>query len=197
MVGVRDALETILSFAEPLGTEQVELTHARGRFLAEDITADADLPGLPRSSVDGYAVVAGDVASELDVLEEVTAGRLAQMQVRPGSAVRIMTGGSLPQGADAVVMVEDVDEIDGRAILQRRPRKGENVHPPGMDLTRGQPVLERGTRIGPAEVGLLATVGCARVPVFRRPRVAVLATGDELVEPYQTPPPGWVRESNG
>jgi len=116
------------------------------------------------------------------VLDEVTAGRLAHVQVTLGSAVRIMTGGTLPEGADAVVMVEDVEEIDGRALLQRRPRPGENVHPPGMDLTRGQAVLCAGSRIGPAEVGLLATVGCASVPVFRRPRVAVLATGDELVD---------------
>jgi molybdopterin molybdotransferase len=116
--------------------------------------------------------------------------------VRPGTAVRIMTGGSLPSGADAVVMVEEVEEIDGHAILQHQPRPGENVHPPGMDLSRGQDVLKAGSRIGAAEVGLLATIGCAQVPVFRRPRVAVLATGDELVEPQQTPPPGSVRDSN-
>jgi molybdopterin molybdotransferase len=196
MVEVRDALSTILDRAAPLGSETVELTRARGRFLAQDITADADLPGLPRSSVDGYAVIAADSASEHRVLEEVTAGRLAHAQVTPGSAVRIMTGGALPEGADAVVMVEDVEEVDGRAILQRRPRPGENVHPPGMDLARGQSVLSHGARIGAAEIGLLATVGCTNVPVFRKPRVAVLATGDELVEPHESPPPGSVRDSN-
>jgi molybdopterin molybdotransferase len=196
MVQVGEALETILAHAEPLGRETVDLTRARGRFLAEDVTADADLPGLPRSSVDGYAVIAGDDSAELEVLEEVTAGRLGSTHVRPGSAVRIMTGGTLPPGADAVVMVEEVEETDGRALLQHRPRRGENVHPPGMDLSRGQLVLARGTRIGPAEVGLLATIGCVDVPVYRRPRVAVLATGDELVEPHQTPPPGSVRDSN-
>jgi molybdopterin molybdotransferase len=196
MVEVGQALETILERARPLGTERVELTQAHGRFLAEDILADADLPALPRSSVDGYAVIAGDPADELEVLEEVTAGHLASARVRPGAAVRIMTGGSLPDGADAVVMVEDVEEVDRRAMLQRRPRSGENVHPPGMDLTRGQPVLCKGARIGAAEVGLLATVGCISVPVFRKPRVAVLATGDELVEPQHTPPPGAVRDSN-
>src|SRR5258708_16038717 len=196
MVDVRDAQEMILARAEPLGVESVELTKARGRILAEDVLADADLPGLPRSSVDGYAVIAGDNAHELAVVEEVTAGRLAHAQVSNGTAVRIMTGGTLPQGADAVVMVEDVEEVDGRAMLQRRPRSGENVHPPGMDLERGQPVLPKGIRIGPAEVGLLATVGRARVPVYRRPRVAVLATGDELVEPDATPPPDSVRDSN-
>jgi molybdopterin molybdotransferase len=196
MVQVSEALETILAQAHPLGRETVELIRARGRILAQDILADDDLPGLPRSSVDGYAVKAGDEAAEFDVLEEVTAGRLAHAQVRPGTAVRIMTGGTLPPGADAVVMVEDVDESDGRAVLQRRPRQGENVHPPGMDLARGQHVLAAGSRIGPAEVGLLATVGRARVPVQRKPRVAVLATGDELVEPHETPPPGSVRDSN-
>ena len=196
MVEVGQALDTILAKVQPLGVERVELTRARGRFLAEDVVADADLPGLPRSSVDGYAVIAADPRTDLEVLEEVTAGRLARAQVRPGTTVRIMTGGSLPEGADAVVMVEDVDEVDGRAILQRRPRAGENVHPPGMDLTQGQSVLRKGARIGAAEVGLLATVGCARVPVFTRPRLAVLATGDELVEPHETPPPGAVRDSN-
>jgi molybdopterin molybdotransferase len=196
MVQVSDALQAILARAHPLGHETVELTRARGRILARDVVADEDLPGMPRSSVDGYAVMAGDSAAEFDVLEEVTAGRLAHGQVRPGTAVRIMTGGTLPPGADAVVMVEDVEETDGRAVLQQRPRRGENVHPPGMDLARGQHVLGAGSRIGAAEVGLLATVGCSEVPVFRRPRVAVLATGDELVEPHQTPPPGSVRDSN-
>src|SRR5258708_17962039 len=190
MVSVHEALETILDHAQPLGHETVELTHARGRILAQDILADADLPGMPRSSVDGYAVIAGDDAADLDVLEEVTAGRLAQTQVAPGTAVRIMTGGTLPRGADAVVMVEEVDETNGRAVLQHRPRRGENVHPPGMDLTRSQHVLSAGVRIGAAEVGLLATVGCAQVPGFKQPTVAGLATGDELVEPHPTPPPG-------
>src|SRR5207237_78407 len=145
MVQVGEALETILAYAEPLDVETVELTKARARILARDVAADADLPGLPRSSVDGYAVIAGD---ESEVLEEVTAGRLGIAHVRRGSAVRIMTGGTLPPGADAVVMVEEVEETDGRALLQRRPRRGENVHPPGMDLARGQLVLARGTRIG-------------------------------------------------
>ena len=196
MVSVVEAAQTILDRAHPLGTEMVPLTQARGHILAEDITAGEDLPGLPRSSVDGYAVIAGDDADKLEVLEEVTAGRLAREQVRRGTAVRIMTGGTLPPGADAVVMVEEVEETNGHAVLQHHPRSGENVHPPGMDLTQGQHVLSAGSRLGSAEVGLLATVGCVDVPVWRRPRVAVLATGDELVEPEETPPPGSVRDSN-
>jgi molybdopterin molybdotransferase len=196
MVSIEEALETILARCQPLGIETVDLTEAHNRILAQDIVADEDLPQLPRSSVDGYAVIAGDDTTKLEVLEEVTAGRLASAQVRPGTAVRIMTGGSLPPGADAVVMVEEVEETNGHAVLQHQPRSGENVHPPGMDLARGQDVLQAGSRIGAPEVGLLATVGCARVAVYRRPRVAVLATGDELVEPNETPPPGSVRDSN-
>ena len=165
MVSVSDALASILDRAAPLGVERADLLSARGRVLAEDVRADEDLPGLPRSSVDGYAVMAGDDADRFEVLEEVTAGRLAQAQVQPGTAVRIMTGGTLPQGADAVVMVEEVDETNGYALLHKRPRPGENVHPPGMDLSRGQHVLSKGARLGAAEVGLLATVGCTSVPV--------------------------------
>src|ERR1700730_15417287 len=112
MVSVAEALETILACAQPLGYEAVELTSARGRILARDIQADDDLPGMPRSSVDGYAIIASDEASNFTVLEEVTAGRLAHAQVSPGTAVGIMTGGTLPHGADAVVMVEEVDETD-------------------------------------------------------------------------------------
>ena len=197
MISVQDALAIILEHARALGTETIDLRQARGRILAQDVQADQDLPGLPRSSVDGYAVLADDPSTEREILEEVTAGRLAHAQVRPGAAVRIMTGGTLPEGADAVVMVEDVEESPpGRAQLQHLPRPGENVHPPGMDLAGGQTVLTTGTRLGAAELGILATVGQARVPVFRRPRVAVLATGDELVEPHEPPPPGAVRDSN-
>src|SRR5438552_9675208 len=125
MVRVDEALETILDLAQPLGHETIDLTKARGRILAQDVVADDDLPGLPRSSVDGYAVMAGDDAAEFEVLEEVTAGRLAHAQVRPGTAVHIMTGGTLPPGADAVVMVEEVEQTNGRAILHHRPRRGE------------------------------------------------------------------------
>ncbi len=196
MVSAEQALETILRLVSPLGAEEVPLLDAPGRVLAEDIFAHENLPGLPRSSVDGYAVVSTDTSALREVLEEVTAGRLAHGQVSTGTAVHIMTGATLPPGADAVVMVEDVEEADGRIKLNKTPRPGENVHPPGMDLARDQQVLSAGSPIGPAELGLLATVGRTRVPVYRRPRVAVLATGDELVEPDQVPPPGSVRDSN-
>lgn len=196
MVSVPEALETILAEARPLGAEHVALLEARGRVLARDIVADQDVPGLPRSSVDGYAVVSGDTSANREVLAEVTAGRLAHAQVGPGTAVRIMTGGTLPPGADAVIMVEEAEEADGRVTFQKVAAPGENIHPPGMDLADGQVVLRKGHVLGAAEIGVLATVGQTQVPVYRRPRVAVLATGDEIVEPYNTPGPGQVRDSN-
>src|SRR5919202_353103 len=157
MVQVGEALETILAHASPLGRETVELTSAQGRILAQDVNADADLPGLPRSSVDGYAVIAADESAELEVLEEVTAGRLGSTHVRPGSAVRIMTGGTLPPGADAVVMVEEVEETDGRALLQHRPRRGEIAWQ--AHARDEEDALERAMRDGLAAADVLLTSG--------------------------------------
>src|SRR5260370_42283609 len=115
MVQAHEALDTILSHVRPLGRETVELTRARGRILAQDVLADDDLPGLPRSSVDGYAVLAGDPAAEFEVLEGVTAGRLAHAQGRPGTAVPLLTGGTAPPRAFAVVGGEEAEEADGLA----------------------------------------------------------------------------------
>ena len=196
MLSVPQALETVLAHVAPLPAEDVSFLEARGRVLAQDVFADADLPLMPRSSVDGYAVRSADADPTRAVTEEITAGHLATDELRSGQAIRIMTGGMLPPGADAVIMVEEAEEADGRVTFLKLPRSGENVHPPGLDLAHGQLVLASGTVIGPAEVGLLATVGQVRVAVHRRPRVAVLATGDEIVEPDRTPPPGAVRDSN-
>ena len=171
MVSVPDALAAILERVSPLGTETVDLRDARGRVLAEDVVADQDLPGLPRSSVDGYAVIASDPSAEREVLEEVTAGRLAHAQVRPGTAVRIMTGGTLPEGADAVVMVEDVEETPpGRAVLlddqavegrreARREAAGDHdAVAPALDarLEHGPPPSRRG-EAGPARACLTSS----------------------------------------
>lgn len=197
MVSVPEALATILDHAHPLPAEEVHLTESAGRILAEDLVAPEDVPIFYRTSVDGYAVRSGDTSPVRTVLGEVTAGRLPSRPIDENESMRIMTGGAMPTGADAVVMVEEADESsDGTVRLLKLPRAGANVQVPGTDLEQGQPVLMRGVRLGGPEVGLLATVGRTRVPVFRRPRLAVLATGDEVVEPDQPPPPGSVRDSN-
>jgi len=196
MVSVAQASEIISRFARPLGTEQVNALEARGRVLAERIVSTENLPPAHRSAVDGYAVKASDGQAARKVLGEITAGHVLDHSVTPGTALRIMTGGLLPPGADTVVMVEDTEEHDAIMQVHAPINEGWNVHTPGLDLAEGQVVFEPGTLLGPAEIGMLATMGRVDISVYRRPRVSMLATGDELVEPWEKPPYGAIRDSN-
>ena len=196
MVSPDAALQTVLKHVVPLGTEAVLLPEARGRVLAKDLTATMNMPPFPSSSVDGYAVIADDPSPERRVLAEVTAGDAREVVVEPGTAIRIMTGAPVAPGADAVVMVEYTEERDGLVVLTRQVRKGENVQRAGQDISNGQLVLSTGTVLGAPEVGLLASMGQRGVEVYRRPVVAVLSTGDELVEPWDDTGPAKIRDSN-
>lgn len=197
LISVAEALRIVLDRATALETEETSIEEALGRVLAENVASAEDVPAFPASVVDGYAVVAADPAPTRTILTEITAGQVGQVEVRPGTATLIMTGAPLPPGADAVVMVEDTAEVDGQVAIRRPVRPGENVRAAGLDLTVGQTVLEAGDVLGPPEIGLLATVGHPRATVYRRPRVAVLATGDELVEASEAPGEGGIRNSNG
>ncbi len=204
MVSIAEALRTIEAHAAPLGVEEIDILAERtpgapspaGRVLAEDVYAAAPLPDVPKSAVDGYAVRAEDGLAPRRVLGEITAGGDAGLVVEPGTAVRIMTGAPLPPGADAVIMVEQTEERDGTLQIARALSAGDAVHAVGQDIAAGQLVLERGATLGAPEIGLLATVGRTRVKVYRRPVVAVLATGDEVFDPDAEPIPGGVRDSN-
>ena len=196
MITVAEATHEIQSRLAPLPPTELSFREALGYVLAEDVNAPADLPPTERSAVDGYAVVAQPGPLRLRVLRELTAGQSADLHLDGDTAVRIMTGGVLPPGANAVVMVEDTEERDSVVSIKTSPRTGDNVQAAGLDAKRGQVVLAAGQRIGPAEVGMLATVGQTRVKVHPKPRVAVLATGDEVVEPEEEPPVGYVRDSN-
>jgi len=197
LVAVEAALQTILDHTPVLEPEEISLAEVLGRTLAEAVTSSENMPPFDASTVDGYAVIAADGSAERAILSEITAGQVGEVIVRAGTAARIMTGAPLPPGADAVVMVEDTAEADGRVTVRKALRPGENVQPMGADLAVGQPVLAAGTVLGAPEIGLLATLGRTRVKVGRRPRVAVMATGDELVEASQAPGPGAIRDSNG
>ncbi|RIK37874.1 MAG: molybdopterin molybdenumtransferase MoeA [Chloroflexi bacterium] len=200
MISVDDALAIVLEQAQPLAPQTIKLGDALGLILAEPVAARDPLPPFPASVKDGYAVVAADGPGDYPVVGDATAGRLADFTIAPGTVAYITTGAPLPPGADAVVMVEETEPLPAtgarRVRIRQAVQPGADVRPVGVDVAAGEEVLAAGTRLAPAEIGLLATVGAATVPVYPRPRVAVLSTGDELVEPHQTPGPGQIRDSN-
>jgi molybdopterin molybdotransferase len=182
-------------------TETIRLAEAAGRVLAEPVQADRDYPPFRRSARDGYAVRASDLsgtpACDLRVTGEVRAGELFPGAVGEGEAVEIMTGAPLPEGADAVVMIEHVHRSFGdRVHIDRPVKSGDNFTPAGAEARCGETVLKPGRRLGYAEVALLATVGRECVSAYRRPRVAILPTGDEIVEAGEQPQSFQIRNSN-
>ena len=179
-----------------LPTEQVPLLQAAGRVLAEGITADRDYPPFRRSARDGFAVRAADVPGELRVIGEVRAGDVYRGSVSPGGAVEIMTGAPLPEGADAVAMVEHTERSGDRVKITRSLNSGENFNAQGIEAKQGSVVLSAGRRLGFAEIALLAMVGRECATVYKRPRVAILPTGDEVVEAGQQPEFFQIRNSN-
>ncbi len=192
-----EALDIILRHVRPLEAEEVSLAESGGRSLAEDLVADQDLPPFVASTMDGFAVIASDVSPWREVIGDQYAGTMEGIEITPGTSARIMTGAPLPLGADAVIRVENTEMRDDHVIIhQEQVNEGENVRPIGSDLRAGDVLVYAGATIGPAEIGLLASLGRSQVRVLRRPRLSVLSTGDELVEPDQQPGPGQIRDSN-
>lgn len=186
----------VLEHTQPLGVEDVALAASMGRVLAEDLFADDPLPPFPSSAVDGYAVRAADAGKTLRILGESAAGRPFDGAVEPGTAARILTGGAVPDGADVVVMVEDVQLVGETVTVPSGIQPGVNFHRVGADVRAGDRVLAAGTQLGAAEVGIAAATGHAKLPVRRRPRVALMSTGDELVEVGEKPGRGQIQDSN-
>jgi molybdopterin molybdotransferase len=176
--------------------EVVSLSEAAGRVLAEPILSDRDYPTLSRSVRDGFAVRAADLPGDLFLIGEVRAGESFEGEVQPGEALEIMTGAPLPRGADSVVMVEHCTVAGDRVNVPRALDPGENVSPKASQAAENEVLLEAGHRLGFAEIGLLAMVGSMKVPVYARPQIAILATGDEIVEVNQTPLDYQIRNSN-
>jgi molybdopterin molybdotransferase len=201
MISVAEAIQIVRQQTRTLPTEQVALQHALSRILAEDIVADSDLPPFDRSQMDGYAVRAEDAQStpvRLRIVGESAAGRGWHSQLEEGQAVRIMTGAPVPAGADSVQQVELAHELkDGTVVeLLESVEPGRSVVKRGAEIQAGETVLSAGTTVNAAMMAVLAAFGYATVPVFRRPRVAVLATGTELVAVDQKPGQDQIRDSN-
>jgi len=205
MLSVDEALGEIESRIEPLAVVELGLGDALRRVLATDLTSDVDSPPFDKALMDGFAVRADDVADGtgcLSLIAEVTAGEVSDLQVGPGEAIQIMTGAPIPDGADAVVRIEDCQSgtrDDGSPVVNIRSTPvstGQDLVRQGTSMRRGDSVLAAGCRLRAQELALLAELGRDRVPVRPRPRVGVLATGDELVEIGEVPGPGQIRNTN-
>ena len=194
-----EARQTVLaqvSVPATIPTETVWLTEAAGRICATDIPSDRDMPPLPRSLRDGYAVLATDLPGSLPLTGEVKAGQMPTRSLSPGEAWSIMTGAVVPDGATQIVMKEHATRQDDRITTTREPNPGEWISSAGSMARLGEPVLRAGQRLDASAVAMLASVGRTRVSVFRRPVVRILATGDEVVDIARQPNPTQVRNSN-
>ncbi|WP_372787810.1 gephyrin-like molybdotransferase Glp [Paraconexibacter sp.] len=197
LLSVDAARDAILARVRPLGTEDVPLDEALGRVAARDVIAAHDVPPFPNSAMDGFAVFAGPADRRLRIVGESRAGTPAEVPLGPDEAIRISTGAAMPERAEAVVMVErTTTNDDGTVTVHVASESGDNVRGAGEDLRGGTVAVAAGTVLGPAAVGVAATAGTASVPCARRPRVALLATGDELVPVGQPLPPGGIHDSN-
>lgn len=205
MLTVEEALALVVQHSRPLAPQACALARCLGLRLAEPIVSDVDSPPYDKSLMDGYAVRSADLATgsaELRVVDEVTAGDVPHRALMPGDATRIMTGAPLPEGADAVVMIEESELLGGdpprvRLTCSAPVRPEQNIIRTGVCMRRGEEVLSPGHLLRPGDVGLLAEVGRQRVQVYPRPHVAVLSTGNELVPAGTKPGPGQIRNSNG
>ena len=210
LITIEAALKTILEQIGPVGTELIPLTQGLGRVLAEPIVSEVNVPPFTNSAMDGYAIIAADSQGasleqpvRLKVIGNLPAGAAPALKLAPQTAIRIMTGAPLPTGANAVIRFEETSEYiktkelaPDEVLLYRAVAEHDNVRPAGEDIKAGQTILQAGHRLRPQDVGVLAAIGQAKINVYRRPRVAILATGDELVDLEDPIEPGKIRNSN-
>ncbi|MBU0489513.1 MAG: molybdopterin molybdotransferase MoeA [Bacteroidetes bacterium] len=196
MIHFEKALEIVLQHAVTMETERVSLENSDNRILATDIHSDIDMPPFHKSAMDGFACRLEDLKLELSVIEDIPAGHIPEKNVSQGFCSRIMTGAMLPDGADCVIQDEEVDFTVDQKVRFVGTRKPYNICQKGEDMKVGGLVLQKGTLIHPAHIAVLASVGAATPEVYAMPRIAVISTGNELVEPEHFPPKGKIRNSN-
>lgn len=204
LIEVDEARNIILAKISPLGVEKVSINEALGRVLAEDVVSGVNNPPMDNSAMDGYALLAADIQTAtpetpvaLDVVDEIAAGYQSAGTLSTGQAMRIMTGAPIPRGADAVIMQEDTEKGGGRVFVKDRADVGENIREAGEDVRIGETVIPAGGPLTPAQIGMLAVVGRSTVYVGQRPRVAIISTGDEIMELDERPEGPCIYNSNG
>jgi molybdopterin molybdotransferase len=196
MIPFEEGLEIIKRFAIPLGSERVDLFRALKRTLAEDVFSDVSMPPFNKSAMDGYACRKSDMKNILQVIEEIPAGGIPTKTIGENQCARIMTGAMVPEGADLVIMKEYIEEVGPNQVLCNRETANTNICYVGEDVKVGDLVIKKGDIITPAHMAILASVGCVNPLVYRLPSVAILSTGDELVEPGEIPGISKIRNSN-
>jgi len=203
MISVEKALKIILAKFKPLGLEKTHILHVGGRIIGEDIFASRHIPSAANSAMDGYAVHSSEVQGatsrnpvKLKIIEDLPAGKIATKKINKGEAARIMTGAIIPKGANAVVRQEDTRKEGRMVIIFSSVAPGENIRFAGEDVRKGERVIQKGTILRPAHIGMLAALGKSAVNVYRKPQVAIMSTGDELVDIQTDPPPGKIVNSN-
>jgi len=196
MLSLEKAFEIVLNSVRPLGTERVDLAQAVNRVLADDVKSDIDMPPFNKAAMDGFACRREDLTSKLTIIETIPAGVPPKKAIGPNQCAKIMTGATVPQGADCVIMVEFTENPTENTVRFTGKATAGNICVKAEDIKAGQIVLSKGTLIKPQHIATLAAVGCANPCVAVRPKVAILATGNELVEPSQSPSLSQIRDSN-
>lgn len=196
MLPFDEALKIVLDSAHKLGSERVDIAQATNRILAEDVESDMDMPPRDRSVFDGYACRREDLANELKIIEIIPAGMPPKKTIGPNQCAKIMTGATVPKGANCVFMVELTENPTAGTVRFTGEKTDDNIRPQGRDIKAGQIVLQSGTRIRPQDIAVLAMVGHTEILVARKPTVGIIATGDELVESQAKPSPWRLRNSN-
>ncbi len=196
MISFEEAYDMVLGKAISMPPVRVDLNDSMNRILAEDILSDMYMPPFDKSAVDGYACRLADIDAPLEVIEVIAAGKVPLMKIRKGTCAKIMTGAMIPEGADTVLMVEDIECLSDRMVRFMKDETGKNICYLGEDMKKGEKLLVKGSRIQPQHIAVMAAVGAANPLVSAQPRVGILSTGDELVEPDQKPGPSQIRNSN-
>jgi molybdopterin molybdotransferase len=197
MITIEKAYNIVLNNAYTLETEKVEFIHSLGRILAEDVKSDIEMPPFDKSAMDGYACRREDLKNTLEIIEVIPAGKYPEKEIGENQCAKIMTGAPVPKGADCVVPVEISEEIKERTVKVIEISNKNNISYQGEDVKKGDKVLEKGIKIGAQHIAVFAAVGYTNVLVYKQPKVGVISTGDELVEPQNKPSLSQIRNSNG